>query len=314
MNIILLSHRHKSTRDLRLSGLGAWMLLLSFAVVLPTLAFYAGLRVAGIGAAAQDRPGLAAADVAALHAARGDLQRQKQSLQRVRRELHGQMDVLSLEISKLQAQAIRLEALGNRLVEVARLNPGEFDFSAPPALGGPEEAGSRFPDVSELTRALDRLAEQLSTSEERFDLLSRVWLERRLSEESRPSARPVDGGWISSLFGFRTDPFSGKRTMHSGVDFAVPKGTDIKAAAAGIVSFSGWRKGYGRVVEISHGNNLVTRYAHNSKNLVQAGDTVRKHQRIALVGSTGRSTGPHLHFEVIRNGKSVDPMKYLAKR
>ena len=315
MNIIFLSHRHTRSGGVRMGNLGAWGLLLVFVFALPTTAFYAGMRVSEVRATKNPKPTARPVDVATLHATRAELERQRQSLSRVRRELHSNLSYLSVELAKLEGQAIRLDALGQRLVDIAGLQSGEFNFSRSPAQGGPEgDNDPLFPDVSELANALNHLALKLDSSEQQLDVLSRMWLDRRLSEETLPAGRPVKGGWISSVFGRRTDPFTGKRSMHTGIDFAVPAGSPVEAVAAGLVSFSGWRKGYGRVVELVHSNGMKTVYAHNKANLVNVGQRVRKHQTIALVGSSGRSTGPHLHYEVIKDGKHVNPSKYLAQR
>jgi murein DD-endopeptidase MepM/ murein hydrolase activator NlpD len=139
-------------------------------------------------------------------------------------------------------------------------------------------------------------------------------LDRSLAAETRPTGRPVESGWISSGYGRRSDPITGKRTLHEGVDFAGKSGSDILAVASGVVVFAGEKSGYGRLVEIDHGNGLSTRYGHNSKLLVQEGEVVKQGQTIALLGSTGRSTGPHVHFEVLRGGRHVNPARYLRSK
>lgn len=134
---------------------------------------------------------------------------------------------------------------------------------------------------------------------------------RNLEQTVLPAGRPLKNGWISSYYGMRTDPFTGRRAMHHGTDFAGKEGSEILSVAAGVVTYSGERYGYGHMVEISHGNGYITRYGHNRENLVKAGDVVEKGQAIALLGSTGRSTGPHVHFEVLKNGRGVDPSSYI---
>ena len=137
-------------------------------------------------------------------------------------------------------------------------------------------------------------------------------MDKSVQNKTLPEGEPVASGWISSLFGWRTDPINGKREFHEGIDFASKADTRVVAVASGIVTWSGRRAGYGNLVEISHGNGYVTRYAHNRKNLVAVGDKVDKGQPVAIMGSTGRSTGTHVHFEVVRNGKPVDPKKYIS--
>lgn len=160
---------------------------------------------------------------------------------------------------------------------------------------------------------LEELALQVENRSDQLTVLERLLTSRRVSEEQRPEGRPVESGWLSSYFGKRTDPFSGKQSFHAGIDFAGNEGSNVLAVASGVVTWSGKRYGYGKMVEISHGNGLVTRYAHNSENLVEVGDTVKKGQTIALMGRSGRATGPHVHFEVLKNDRKVNPLKYVQR-
>ncbi|RME32910.1 MAG: M23 family metallopeptidase, partial [Gammaproteobacteria bacterium] len=137
--------------------------------------------------------------------------------------------------------------------------------------------------------------------------MKQLLMEQQLQKELLPEGRPVIKGWLSSPFGKRIDPLTGRRDFHPGVDFAGHKGSEVLAVASGVVSYAGRRSGYGNIVEIVHGDGLVTRYAHNQKNLVEAGQRVKKGQVIALMGNTGRSTGPHVHFEVLKDGKLLNP-------
>jgi murein DD-endopeptidase MepM/ murein hydrolase activator NlpD len=136
-------------------------------------------------------------------------------------------------------------------------------------------------------------------------------LNRKLQEEVHPEGRPVDTGYVSSRYGNRNDPFTGRRAFHKGIDFAGPQGAEVVAVASGVVVWSGQRYGYGEMIEVNHGNGYATRYAHNAQNLVAVGDTVKRGQRIARMGDTGRATGPNLHFEVLRNGRTVDPLTFI---
>jgi murein DD-endopeptidase MepM/ murein hydrolase activator NlpD len=138
-------------------------------------------------------------------------------------------------------------------------------------------------------------------------------MSRSLSERVTPSGRPVEEGWLSSRYGKRNDPFTGKQDFHKGLDFAGKKGSEVIAVGDGVVSWAGVKSGYGKLIEINHGNGYATRYGHNQSNLVKIGDTVKKGQQIALMGSTGRSTGPHVHFEVLHDGKAVNPSKFVAE-
>ena len=159
--------------------------------------------------------------------------------------------------------------------------------------------------------ALDSLSVQLQDRQQQLNVLEDFLLNRRLREEAYPEGRPVTSGYISSRFGNRTDPFTGRAAFHKGVDFAGREGAKVVAVASGVVIWTGDRSGYGQMVEVNHGNGYVTRYAHNSESLVALGDTVKRGQEIALMGETGRATGPNLHFELLRNGRVVDPLPYI---
>jgi murein DD-endopeptidase MepM/ murein hydrolase activator NlpD len=214
----------------------------------------------------------------------------------------------------MQAQLVRLDALGERLVDLAGLEQGEFNFEDIPAVGGPAAGYGESSSVGarDLLSELDRLTQMLQDRELQLDLLEDLIMSRNLQEVTQPSGRPVTNGWISSRYGNRTDPFSGKKAFHKGIDFAGKAGAQVVAVAAGVVSAAESHSGYGKLVEINHGGGLVTRYGHCKEILVEVGDTVSQGQVIASMGSTGRSTGPHVHFEVIRNGNSVNPAKYVT--
>lgn len=231
----------------------------------------------------------------------------------VRREADHHLDALALRLGELQAHVIRLDALGERLAGMAELNPDEFDFSNPPARGGParEADGEGASAPPDLDKAIDGLLAHLDDREQKLTLLEEFLLSRSLASRIEPSGRPIREGWLSSGYGKRTDPFTGKPDRHEGVDFAGRRGSDIVSVAAGVVTWSGRRSGYGRMVEVDHGNGYATRYAHNEKNLVAVGDMVEKGHVLALMGSSGRSTGPHVHFEVLRDGKPVNPMRFV---
>ena len=243
------------------------------------------------------------------------LDSQQQDLVSVRKDARRQLDALTLRLAQLQGRVTRLDALGERLTVRAKLDDGEFDFNEPPALGGPEEAqdSEQIYAQPSLIDAIDLLATQIENREQQLDLLDTLLANRTIDDESFLSGLPVRKGWLSSRFGARTDPFTGNSSFHNGVDFAGKRGTDIFAVAAGVVTSSDKRGGYGWLVEINHGNGYVTRYAHNDSNGVKVGDIVTRGQAIAKMGSTGRSTGPHVHFEVLKNGKQVDPARYMYR-
>ncbi len=224
-----------------------------------------------------------------------------------------QLEDLAARVGQVNAQMLRLNALGKRLTQMAHLDKGEFNFDAPPAQGGPDETIDEPAQLADgLNDILARLETQLQDRERQLVILETFISARQLTQLAMPSGSPVPGAWVSSEFGRRTDPFTGKVAYHSGVDFAAAAGSQAQAVAPGVVTWAGDRSGYGQLVEINHGNGYVTRYAHNSSLLVKVGERVAKGQAISRVGSTGRSTGPHLHFEVLKNGQAIDPLKFVA--
>jgi len=198
---------------------------------------------------------------------------------------------------------------------MAPLTDGEFYFDSVPAIGGPEEPYATGSNIAapEVLAAMTELDSQLDNREAQLDALESVLMNQNLSERVYPQGRPVKSGWMSSYFGKRTDPFTGKQANHRGVDFAGKSGAEIVTVADGVVTWSSPRYGFGKLVEINHGNGYSTRYAHNSENLVAVGDEVKKGQIVALMGETGRATGPNLHFEVLRNGQRVNPVTFIRQ-
>lgn len=241
-----------------------------------------------------------------------EMNAQRDELARSRHIIDQNMLALASRLGKLQAHMTRLNAVGSRITEMASIDPAEFDFDNEPALGGPRSAqGEKQQSMDELILALDGFSEQLNRREREMKVLQELMVAGKLREQVHPSGLPVRRGWMSSGYGMRSDPFTGRRVRHAGVDFPGKSGTDVIAVAAGVVTVSGWRGGYGKLVQINHGNGYETRYGHNSKLLVKVGERVHKGQHIAEMGSTGRSTGPHVHFEVHRNGKPVNPAAYI---
>jgi murein DD-endopeptidase MepM/ murein hydrolase activator NlpD len=243
-----------------------------------------------------------------------DLATQRAMIEKTREVVDDQVAALATRVGQMQAQLIRLDALGRHLTEVAKLERGEFDFDRPPAVGGPRaEAAGAGPVVPTLEDMLDSVEAAIDDRGRQLTALQNLILTRELARQIVPGGRPVESGYISSLYGQRTDPFDGRNAFHSGLDFAGTAGTRVLAVADGIVSHAGVDGGYGRLIEITHGNGYVTRYAHNAKLLVEPGQTVKRGDPIALMGSTGRSTGTHLHFEVLRDGRSVDPLSFVRR-
>ena len=216
------------------------------------------------------------------------------------------------ELSRMQANVVRLESMAERLVERTGLGGSEFDFAAEPGVGGPEEAlVEQDSPPMHWEAVVSSLSAQIEDRRRQMEILEDMLKWRDLRAAVMPDGRPVHAAYVSSRFGPRIDPFTGRRASHKGIDFAGAAGTSVVAVAAGIVTWSGSRAGYGEMVEIDHGGGLITRYAHNSENLVGVGDVVTRGQTIARLGATGRATGPNLHFEVLQNGEAVDPLPYV---
>lgn len=303
MQIIVLSRRHGAARSLSLDWRGLSMALL----VLIGTALAAGVAFG----AWLVPPSPSLQDDAQLTQV---LDRQRAEVGEVRIDAQRQLDAFAAHVAELQARLTRLDALGERLTELAELDSSEFDFSLNVGQGGPEElAGSAAYAPPPFMSTLDELALRLDSREQQLEVLEQLLAERRLDEAEYLAGRPVLHGYMSSPFGRRTDPLSGRLSVHKGVDFAAKAGSDVVAVAAGVVTASGRRSGYGNTVEISHADGYVTLYAHNQRNLVQVGDLVQRGQVIAKVGSTGRSTGSHVHFEVTQNGRVVNPASYIAR-
>jgi murein DD-endopeptidase MepM/ murein hydrolase activator NlpD len=247
-----------------------------------------------------------------LAALESDILQQKVLINDARLSAESGLDALAARIGKMQANVIRLNALGQRLVKVAKLDTKEFNFKDSPSYGGPGETESVV--SIDFDNVISDLNQQLASREAQLDVLEEVIMNRQLRKESKPRGRPIVKGWTSSYFGKRADPFTGKIAMHKGMDFAGKEGSEIISVASGVVTWAGKRYGYGNLIEINHGNGFVTRYGHNATLLVKMGDNVEKGQAISYMGSTGRSTGPHVHFEVLKNDRQINPAKYVALR
>jgi murein DD-endopeptidase MepM/ murein hydrolase activator NlpD len=244
-----------------------------------------------------------------------NLLKQQQQINSARDGANLQVNAITTRVAELQARLIRLDALGERLATIAKLDSGEFDFNQIAAVGGPEsDALGQAYQPPIFMQAIDELVQKIDDREQQLETLEALMAKRQLQDDAFIAGRPILKGWMSSRFGRRTDPFNASViSFHSGVDFAGKLGSEIISVAAGVVVESGVRGGYGGIVEINHGGGFKTRYAHNKQNLVKAGDVVKKGQVIALMGSSGRSTGPHVHFEVYKHGRAVDPASYIHR-
>ena len=240
-----------------------------------------------------------------------EIKLQRQLINQTRFNARADIDALAARLGEIQAHAMRLNALGQKLVTIAKLDRGEFDFEQNPGLGGPDEPGMQEMDFGS---EIDSVIAELEDREQQLSVLENILISSHMEVEVFPAGRPIKRGWISSYYGTRTNPFTGKLQFHKGMDFAAKSGSDVLAVAGGVVTWSSKRYGYGNLVEINHGNGYITRYGHNKTNLVAVGDTVKKGQIISHMGSTGRSTGPHVHFEVMKNGRQINPQKFVQRR
>lgn len=241
-------------------------------------------------------------------------------------ENQGQIEVLAAKLGELQAKIIEIDGLSRRVAEIAGIPYTDpeiqagLDQAAPPIMDyiGDAEPGTlkhkmSFDTQSTLETQLESLRAEVLRQKDWYRMMDLALTRRAGVEASLPNLMPVNYPYLSSSFGWRRHPISGRHVMHEGLDFAAPKGTPIHAASGGVVTFAGYKSGYGKMIEINHGNDLVTRYAHASKLKVKSGDIVERGQKIAAVGSTGHSTGPHLHFEVRMAGHPLDPVLFLEK-
>lgn len=240
-----------------------------------------------------------------------EMKAQRQEMAEFRKQAREHVDALALRLGEMQAHVIRLDALGERLAEMAHLDKNEFSFEQTPAQGGPESANGESIQIPDFLQSLEMLEQRLADREQKLSMLESTLMNRRLQAEVLPAGRPSTSGWISSFFGMRTDPFTGRPAHHDGIDIAGRLGSEVIAVASGVVTWAGPRYGFGNLVEINHGNGYVTRYAHNQELVVEVGQTVKKGEIVAKMGTSGRSTGPHVHFEVLINGRQVDPVKFV---
>jgi murein DD-endopeptidase MepM/ murein hydrolase activator NlpD len=300
MNVIIVSKFLKAPKKLsfgnpKVAGATAGLLLATVAV-----AFGAGFALRGSEA-------VASREVARMQQ---QLQAQRAELKAAREDAQREINAVAARVGELQAQANRLNALGERLTRDGKLSDGEFDFEHQPGMGGAESTEDM--PAGDLLKSLDDLQQKFDRSSQQLGVLESMLYDQQLQLAAIPNGRPSQG-YITSGFGTRSDPFTGGRAHHLGIDFSARTGDPVLAAAGGVVSFAGIKSGYGNVVEVDHGNGYSTLYGHNSRLIVRVGDIVRAGQQLARAGSTGRSTGPHVHFEVHVNGRPVNPRRFLDK-
>ncbi|MDP2811073.1 MAG: M23 family metallopeptidase [Rhodocyclaceae bacterium] len=238
--------------------------------------------------------------------------------QKSREFVRENLNAMAVKLGQMQAQVMRLDSMGERLAALAGVKPQELKNQEPVLAAQKDGRGgplvSPIPlSAEELQQALESLSRQVDVRSDTLSLLESRMLDERIRKSLLPSTLPVDAMWNASGFGWRVDPFTGEAAVHEGIDFVAEAGTPIKAAAAGVVVATEVHPQYGNMIEIDHGNDLTTRYAHTSRIHVKAGALVKRGQMIAEVGTTGRSTGPHLHFEVRIKGVAQNPNRFLQQ-
>jgi murein DD-endopeptidase MepM/ murein hydrolase activator NlpD len=306
MKVILISRKHGGSRSIELSRWSRALLSLC------CLGLPLGLAASGY-IVGQDS-GTQALRGEALDAPQDQLGLQSGQSKPLSGSSQRQLQAMTINLAELEARMTRLDALGQHLTAMADLEEGEFDFSQPPAVGGPQQDASGIDfSARDIDGELDRFEAHLDDREQQLAILESLLTDRKLDEQGALSGPPVKMGYVSSRYGWRNDPFNGKWSMHNGLDYAGKVGSEVVAVASGVVTWTGRDAGYGNLVEISHGDSYQTRYAHNKEILVHPGDVVRKGETIALMGSSGRATGSHVHYEVYKNGRSVDPSSYVAR-
>jgi murein DD-endopeptidase MepM/ murein hydrolase activator NlpD len=301
VNIILVSDSLAKSRSLTLSqtqvalialGILVAGFLLAMATYFATMQFAVDLR----------NPYLRSL-LSALH---------QDELKRAQADTRDNLNALAVKVGELQARIMRLDAFGQRLAKAAGIKGDEFRFDEKPGQGGPVLVAGRDLTVPEFQQMLAEISRTLDDRSDKLGVLDSMLMNDRLVRKTIPTTLPIMAGYYSSNFGYRIDPITGRSAFHTGVDLIAPPGTPVMAAAGGVVSQVGYLAEYGNIVDVDHDNGLTTRYAHLSKSLVKVGDIVLKSQKIALVGQTGRTTGPHLHFEVREKGIPLNPNKFFA--
>ncbi|MFV1996391.1 MAG: M23 family metallopeptidase [Acidiferrobacterales bacterium] len=307
MNIILIPEGIRKGRTASFTQRHVAIILVTTALILPAVLGTVSYQIIAL----LDQSG-GVQQIEHVQAQQEQLAAQQLEIEQTRLRTGAHLNALAQRLGHLQAQAMRLDALGARLTRMAGLDASEFDFSGRPPVGGPAARASATQQF-DVFGALDTLDSKMAQQSDQLTALQTLLINRQTQSATMPAGWPVTGGWLSSRFGMRADPFTGRNSMHRGVDIASPLGSSIKAIGDGVISYAGEKQGYGLLVEIKHGQGFSTRYAHASKVLVNQGDRVVKGQEVALVGISGRSTGPHLHLEVLQNRAQVDPEIFLQQ-
>lgn len=307
MSITILQRSPQGMRSVKFKNVYLYSLLSLF-VILPSVAGVSGYFLA-----------MKHADVVQVKQVtidnwKRELDSQWSELQIAKQSSQQQINALTSKLGIMQAHVQRLNAAGERIVSVSGLDSKEFNFSEMPAVGGPEDLNStsskKVVDIFHLLNSIDG---QLESKQQQLNVLESLLMDKHMGLERYISGRPIANGWLSSYYGERNDPFTGVPAWHGGVDFAGKENSNVIATAAGVISWVGKRYGYGLLIEINHGDGLVTRYGHNKEILVNKGDVISKGQVVGKMGNTGRSTGAHVHYEIIKNGRTINPIPYVNR-
>ena len=302
MNIILVSDSLAKSRHVTLSQ--SQVLLMAFGILLAGFVLAMATYVVTMKFAVDLRNPYLRTLLAALH---------QDELKRSEAEMKENLNALAVKVGELQARIMRLDAFGVRLGKAAGIKAEEFRFDEKPGQGGPAPVfGGRDLSVDEFNQMLAEISRVLDDRSDKLGVLDSFLMDDRLARKTIPTTMPVEMGYYSSNYGYRVDPITGRSTFHTGVDLIAPPGTPVVAAAGGVVATVAYVAEYGNIVDVDHDNGLTSRYAHLSRSVVRVGDVVMKGQKIALVGNTGRTTGPHLHFEVREKGIPLNPNKFLS--
>jgi murein DD-endopeptidase MepM/ murein hydrolase activator NlpD len=301
LNIILVSDSLAKSRSMVLSQ--TQVLLIAFGILLSGFMLAMATYVVTMKFAVDMRNPYLRTLLTALH---------EDDVKKSEAEMKDNLSALAVRVGELQARIMRLDAFGERLAKAAGIKREEFRFDEKPGQGGPAPMAGRDLSVTEFNQMLAEISRVLDDRSDKLGVLDSFLMDDRLARKTIPTTMPVNGGYYSSNYGYRLDPISGRSSFHTGVDIIAAPGTDVLAAAGGVVATSASVAEYGNIVEVDHDNGLTSRYAHLSKSLVRVGDVVMKGQVIAKVGASGRTTGPHLHFEVREKGIPLNPNKFLS--
>ncbi|MBV1911090.1 MAG: M23 family metallopeptidase [Kangiellaceae bacterium] len=308
MSITILQRSPQGMRSVKLRN-GFLYTVATFLIALPIVAGVSGYYYANYKGKS------ATVEQATIEQWHSEIKSQWQEIELAKQASQQQINALAARLGMLQAHVRRLDAAGERILGISGIDPSEFNFGATPSVGGPEKLTNQAnSNISDINSSFISVNLALQSREQQLNVLESLLMDKHMGVERYISGRPTTRGWLSSFYGERSDPFTGKPAWHAGIDFAGKEGDPVIATAAGVVSWVGKRSGYGLLVEINHGDGFVTRYGHNSEALVTKGDVVKKGQSISKMGNSGRSTGAHVHYEIIKKGRPTDPALYVNRK